>query len=202
MRKPNYQSYLVQFFTIIFLGISLSLHHKSRQLEEISTEYAEYKQDTETVVTYVTTAFDNLEDEQQKLIALQHDLACLATNIYFESGRSYQDKLGGATVTMNRVNSEEYPKTICAVVWQKRPGAVKCQFSWTCDGKSDAIVDNRRYAESLDIAKDVLLRDKRSSIINGNVTHFHANYIRPSWSRRMVYVASIGKHLYYRERSP
>lgn len=199
-KTPNYKSYLVQFAFIIFLGLSLALYHKKQQFDEVSVEYSEYKENTETIVKYFDAAFENLQSDQEKIIALEAELTCLATNIYFESGRSYEEKLAIATVTMNRVVSENYPKNICAVVWQKKPGARKCQFAWTCDGKSDAIANNRKYAESLAVAKDVLIYDKRSGIITQDVMYFHADYIRPYWSRRMVHVASVGSHLFYRER--
>lgn len=200
--KPNYRNYLIQFASIIVLGISLALYHKNQQFDKVFAEYEQYKENTETVVKYFNAAFSNLQSDQEKMIALERELTCLATNIYFESGRSYQEKLAIGTVTMNRVTSGDYPKNICAVVWQKKPGATKCQFAWTCDGKSDAIVNNRKYMESLAIAKEVLLRNKRSDIIDSDVTYFHANYVRPSWSRRVVYVATIGSHLFYKERSP
>lgn len=200
--KPNYQSYLVQFVAIVVLGLSLALYHKKQQFDIVSVEYDQYKENTETIVNYFEAAFGNLQSDQEKLIAMERELTCLATNIYFESGRSYQEKLAIGTVTMNRVTSGDYPRNICAVVWQKRPGARKCQFAWTCDGKSDAIVNNRKYMESLVVAKEVLLRNKRSDIIDSHTTYFHANYIRPSWSRRVVYVATVGSHLFYKERSP
>lgn len=201
LSKPNYQSYLVQFVAIVVLALSLALYHKKQQFDTVSVEYNEYKENTETIVTYFEAAFENLETEHQKVMALERELTCLATNIYFESGRSYEEALAIATVTMNRVTSKKYPKNICAVVWQKKKGAKKCQFAWTCDGKSDAIRSNQKYAEALAIAKEVLIHEKRSGIINDDTTHFHANYIRPDWSYKMVRVATIGTHLFYSERS-
>jgi spore germination cell wall hydrolase CwlJ-like protein len=201
-KKPNYQSYLVQFVSIVVLGLSLALYHKKQQFDQVSVEYNVYKENTEMLVTYFNAAFNNLQNDQQRMIALEAELTCLATNIYFESGKSYQEKLAIGTVTMNRVTSGDYPKNICAVVWQKKPGATKCQFAWTCDGKSDAIVNNRKYMESLKVAKEVLIHNRRSDIIDSRTTYFHANYVRPSWSRRVVYVATVGSHLFYKERSP
>jgi len=29
-------------------------------------------------------------------------------------------------------------------------------------------------------------------------THFHANYVRPSWSREKTRVAHIGRHVFYK----
>ena len=51
---------------------------------------------------------------------LNKQLLCMAKNIYYEAAsESYEGKLAVAQVTMNRVNSPLYPKTICEVVYQK-----------------------------------------------------------------------------------
>ena len=53
---------------------------------------------------------------------------CLACNLYFEArGEEKTGIVAVAMVTLNRVNSFEYPNSICKVVWQK------WQFSWTRD---------------------------------------------------------------------
>ena len=72
------------------------------------------------------------------------ELECMSKNIYFEAAlESTAGKLAVAQVTMNRVNSERYPNTVCAVITQGRhyksglPVKNRCQFSWYCDGKLD-----------------------------------------------------------------
>jgi spore germination cell wall hydrolase CwlJ-like protein len=154
------------------------------------------------VMTLAHSAFANSEQNFLAQYEIEKEITCLAMNIYFESGnKSYEEKLAIATVTINRLNSPNYPKTICGVVWQKKPNAKKCQFTWTCDGKSDRITHSGKYIESLRIAKDVLINQKKSRYIDDGVLHYHANYIRPYWSYHMKRVASIGAHLFYREKT-
>ena len=65
----------------------------------------------------------------------QHN--CLALNIYHEArGERVEGQIAVAHVTMNRVNHEKWPSTICEVVYQPK------QFSWTHDkcSKQDSYV--------------------------------------------------------------
>jgi len=32
----------------------------------------------------------------------------------------------------------------------------------------------------------------------GNATHYHANYVAPSWGHRLTRVSQIGAHIFYR----
>lgn len=65
---------------------------------------------------------------------------CLRTAIYFESrGETLRGQFAVAEVILNRVDSPDYPKTICGVVQQGGSGG--CQFSYACDGRADAMRD-------------------------------------------------------------
>lgn len=201
MRKRYYTN-MVQFFVIVLMGIAFFINNQIQKYDRLAEEYNQYRLQTETVMTLAHSAFINSEKSFLAQYEMEKELTCLAMNIYFESGnKSYEEKLAIATVTLNRVNSPEFPKTICGVVWQKKPNAKKCQFAWTCDGKSDRIVNSGKYLEALRIAKDVLINQKKSRFIDDDVLHFHAYYIRPDWSYKMVKVAFIGSHLFYRERT-
>ena len=60
---------------------------------------------------------------------------CLAANIYYEArGESVKAQKAVAHVTLNRVKSKQYPKTVCAVVLQNK------QFSWTMQVPKQKIV--------------------------------------------------------------
>lgn len=172
----------------------LALNNAYNKQDSLNHELNQCKVESEVLQATV----DLTRKEKTKLN--EKELTCLAMNIYFESGnKSYEEKLAIATVTINRVNSGKFPKTICGVVWEKRPRARKCQFAWTCDGKPDHIKDPKKYFESLEIAREVLTDNKKSAIIGTTTTHFHANYIRPDWSYGMMLVATIGSHRFYRE---
>ena len=95
-------------------------------------------------------------NEPQEPVIDINQMHCLATNIYHEArGESDVGKIAVAHVTLNRTFSEYYPDTICDVVYQARlsrwwlenkgrevPVRNQCQFSWYCDGRSDAVDAN------------------------------------------------------------
>ena len=66
----------------------------------------------------------------------QHNLNCLALNVYFEArGEPLDGQYAVAEVTMNRVASGRYPSTVCGVVYQKGWDPLRKRqvgaFSWT-----------------------------------------------------------------------
>lgn len=125
---------------------------------------------------------------------------CLAKNIYFEArDQSLEGQVAIAQVTLNRVNSDSFPDTICEVVYQGTltgdpPRRHRCQFSWYCDGKSDTPRDNRAWAIALDVADAVWAGVYTSTV---NATYYHANYVRPKWSNAMAIEHTIGEHVFY-----
>ena len=130
---------------------------------------------------------------QNIYLANNRELKCLADNIYFEAGnQSKTGKLAVAAVTINRVKSPKFPKSICSVVYQKTRGT--CQFSWVCEGKK-RIRSQQQYAESKRIAEKVLLSGANHGIFGRNVLFYHAEYVNPRWNLRRV--TKIGDHIFY-----
>jgi spore germination cell wall hydrolase CwlJ-like protein len=73
----------------------------------------------------------------------------------------------------------------------------KCQFSWYCDGKSDYPTDYDAWANAQQRAYMMLeLNDHRG--ISEGATHYHADYVNPSWARDFALVGRIGVHVFYR----
>ena len=128
---------------------------------------------------------------------IRNETECLAKNIYFESHtESREGQLAVATVTMNRVKSGLFPHTVCGVVLDK--SSKGCQFSWVCDGKTDIVRNREDYKESIELAEEVLLSKKRSSIISSDVLYYHADYVDPYWAKTKKFFGKIGAHLFYR----
>ena len=128
---------------------------------------------------------------------IRNETECLAKNIYFESHtESREGQLAVATVTMNRVMSGLFPRTVCGVVLDR--SSKGCQFSWVCDGKTDIVRNREDYKESIELAEEVLLSKKRSSIISSDVLYYHADYVDPYWAKTKKLFAKIGAHLFYR----
>lgn len=126
---------------------------------------------------------------------------CLAENIYFEaSNQSLAGKMGVGHVVLNRVNSPSYPKTVCGVVKQRSPNG-SCQFSWVCDGKSHTIKrDSEAWKQSKLVAHNLLAVNGEVNIdITEGATHYHADYVKPAWRKRLIYVARIDNHMFYKD---
>lgn len=125
-------------------------------------------------------------------LANNRELKCLADNIYYEAGnQSTQGKLAVAAVTINRVKSPRFPKSVCSVVYQ-RTGRT-CQFSWTCMRKYTP--NPVQYAEAKRVAEKVLLSGANHGILGRNVLFYHADYVNPGWNLRRV--TKIGDHIFY-----
>ena len=130
---------------------------------------------------------------QNIYLANNRELKCLADNIYFEAGnQSTTGKLAVAAVTINRVKSPKFPKSVCSVVYQRTRGT--CQFSWVCEGKK-RIRSQQQYAESKRVAEKVLLSGANHGIFGRNVLFYHADYVNPGWNLRRV--TKIGDHIFY-----
>lgn len=126
------------------------------------------------------------------------ELKCLALNVYWEArAEPEHDKLAVAYVTLNRVASPDFPKSICAVV--KQGGEMKrhaCQFSWWCDGKSDVPTNMEQWEESMAVARDAL--EKKQPDPTGGALFFHNETVKPDWADKKIETASIGQHVYYK----
>lgn len=117
---------------------------------------------------------------------------CLTTALYHEArGESVRGQFAVAEVILNRADSPAYPRSICGVVNQG------CQFSYTCDGKSDRAKEKGAWIRAGKIAR--LMMDGAPRALTAGATHFHTVNIRPSWSRRFERTAAIGAHLFYRQ---
>jgi N-acetylmuramoyl-L-alanine amidase len=134
------------------------------------------------------------------------ELRCLADNIYHEAGdQSDAGKIAIALVTLTRTKNKYYPSTICEVVkeWRWRNGRKVCQFSWFCmriKAPSNDI-DRVVYKRSRIIAAAILEHVANDFDYSTAPTNYHATYVKPSWSRskRMIRVARVGQHIFYKE---
>lgn len=126
----------------------------------------------------------------------QHQIDCLADNIYHEAGYEPEDgKVAVALVTLNRLQDPRFPKDICAVVKQKTRST--CQFSWFCENK----ITNRAkevYTQARDTAVHVYVNYEKLTDITGGALYYHADYVNPRW--KLEKTTTIGRHIFYKER--
>lgn len=126
---------------------------------------------------------------------------CLADAVYFESrGESVRGQIAVAQVVMNRVFSGFYPNNVCGVVYQNAHRHLSCQFTFACDGIRDVVKEPEMWERAKKIAKETL--DGRLWLPEvGKSTHYHAYWVRPSWTREMRKLYKVGVHTFYRPRN-
>ena len=147
--------------------------------------------------------------EQRLNTISTEDRECLARNIFWEArNQTVEGQVAVAWVTLNRVEDDRFPGSICRVVHQANrdsngnPIRNQCQFSWYCDGKSDRIPSNviaQRAWEDAQLIADVVLLDwarQKASPVQ-NATYYHADYVTPRWARNFTQVAQVDTHIFY-----
>ncbi|MFN4130901.1 MAG: cell wall hydrolase [Paracoccaceae bacterium] len=121
---------------------------------------------------------------------------CLQSALYFEArGESLKGQFAVAEVILNRVESRDYPNSVCGVVQQGN--STGCQFSYVCDGNSDVMRDRQAADKAGRIARIMLNGAPRG--LTAGATHFHTRAVNPRWAHRFPRTASIGAHLFYRQ---
>jgi spore germination cell wall hydrolase CwlJ-like protein len=126
------------------------------------------------------------------------ELRCMATAIYFEArGETVRGQIAVGQVIMNRARSDFYPNTICGVVFQGQWNRNACQFSFACDGVTDAPKEKEEWATALDVAKQVISGKVYLNDI-ADATHYHAVYVRPDWRKDVTRIKQIGVHIFYK----
>jgi len=124
---------------------------------------------------------------------------CLATAIYFEArGESTLGQKAVAEVVVARTRVPGRPRTICGVVYEGSHRKTGCQFSFTCDGVADRVRDRDAWRQATRIAANVMRTGGKVNPVAGGATFYHADYVSPSWASRMIKVAEIGTHIFYR----
>ena len=134
-------------------------------------------------------------------------LVCMATAIYFEArGEPTVGQIAVGQVIMSRVADHRYPDSVCDVVkegyyysWNPSiPIPDKCQFSFWCDGKPEEVTDKEAYAWAEEISCGLIEGDLNMIDLTDSATHYHAWWVRPSWSNRFTRTVRIDEHIFYR----
>ena len=125
---------------------------------------------------------------------------CLAEAVYFEARSEPEEgQAAVAQVVLNRVKSGLYPPSICGVVYQNRHRHLACQFTFACEGRALRITDRESWDSAKRVA-DAVLEGRTYVADVGGATHYHADYVQPSWSRRLKKMDVIGRHIFYKLR--
>lgn len=143
-------------------------------------------------------------DERREIASQQ--AYCLGQAIYHEArGEPESGQWAVASVILNRVESRQYPNTVCDVVFQNAHMPNRCQFSFACDGRPDDgghgnQIDRESWVRShlmAQIAYRKYLQGKRHEDGLTTAMHFHTTSVSPGWASAYVAVATIGAHIFY-----
>ena len=125
---------------------------------------------------------------------LNEEANCMAVAVYHEArGESAEGQLAVARVIMNRAVSGKYPTTWCGVV--KQPW----QFSFVnprtgyMPGVNEA---SAAWRKAQGITRLAMANAVPS--VPTECLWYHADYVAPSWGRRLTRVDKIGAHIFYR----
>ena len=131
--------------------------------------------------------------------ALQRATTCMAKAIYFEArGEPIRGQIAVAQVVMNRVFSGHYPQDVCGVVYQNADQFNSCQFTFACDGTSTSTIDDTRAWRLANIIAVKMLDGDLYEQDVGASTHYHANYVHPTWVHEMQKNVTLGSQSFYR----
>ena len=144
-----------------------------------------------------------LSTEQKQKVVAQRRLRmaeenCLARAVYFEArSESELGQMAVAKVILNRTRADGFPKTICGVVYQGSNRRNSCQFSFACDGLPDDVKQPGAWVQAKSIAKKAIAGDTKMGRALGAAVNYHADYVKPKWSKTMRRLVKIGRHIFY-----
>jgi spore germination cell wall hydrolase CwlJ-like protein len=121
---------------------------------------------------------------------------CLATAAWYEAGNDVESQRSVIQVILNRVAHPSFPKSVCGVVFEGSQRKTGCQFTFTCDGSM-----TRRRPSPAALARATAVAELA---LSGGIyapvmqaTHYHADYVLPWWSGKLVRIAKVGQHIFY-----
>lgn len=139
---------------------------------------------------YVSLAAAVADQDMPDADAMDEQLRCLATGVYFESkGEPLSGQLAVAKVIINRSKSGRFPSSVCGVLLQPH------QFSFVRGGRLPAVNTSSQAWRTAVAVAQVAQDDDWSNPVPGAL-YFHARYVSPGW--RMARVGTVGNHIFYR----
>jgi spore germination cell wall hydrolase CwlJ-like protein len=123
-------------------------------------------------------------------------LLCLTQAVYYEAGfEPMAGRRAVAQVVLNRLRHPAFPKSLCGVVYQRNSTPV-CQFTFVCDGSLYRQPAAAAWKQAEQIARAALAGYVERSV--GAATHYHADYVAPSWAPLLTKISKLGAHIFYR----
>ena len=121
---------------------------------------------------------------------------CLALAAMAEAGTTDPGQRAVIQVILNRVRHPAFAKTVCGVVFQGSQRQTGCQFTFTCDGSLTRRYGDAAWAAARRRADEALGGAIYAAV--GTATHYHTDWVYPSWSPQLQKLAQVETHLFYR----
>lgn len=219
---------LSKFFNIITFLLVITFASVASGFGPANTKPFEKTMDEVIAQVLVSTSSSTSEfrtfpienNEIEKLRKMNKDaINCMALNIYHEAkNQSVTGQIAVGLVVLNRVKDVRFPNTVCEVIkqgpiresWKTRenpdlddserkyyPVKNRCQFSWYCDGKSDTPKEPTAWEIATHIAEKLLFTRSYAGMLDG-ATHYHADYVEPTWRLDMTRISKVDDHIFYR----
>lgn len=123
-------------------------------------------------------------------------LDCLSAAAWYEAGDDREGQRSVVQVVLNRVRHHSFPNSVCGVVFQGSERKTGCQFTFTCDGSLTRRPSATAWARARGVAQAAL--DGAIDTAVQQATHYHADYVTPWWSSKLVRLSTVGAHIFYR----
>jgi N-acetylmuramoyl-L-alanine amidase len=142
----------------------------------------------------VTPALGALVDRFSAGAPLDEEAHCIAVAVYHEArGESLQGQMAVARVIMNRAASGKYPASWCGTVKQPWQFSFVNPKTGVMPGVDEA---SASWRKALGVTR--LATANAVPVLSTDVLWYHADYVAPSWGRRLTRVEKIGTHIFYR----
>lgn len=123
---------------------------------------------------------------------------CLASAMWYEAGTDPRGQRAVGQVVLNRVRHAAFPSNICGVVFQGSERKTGCQFTFTCDGAMQRVPSDTAFAHARSEARSMLEGKVDTEV--GLATHYHTDWVHPTWSAQLDKLARVETHLFFRWR--
>ena len=124
---------------------------------------------------------------------LDAEANCIAVAVYHEArGESVEGQLAVAKVIMNRAASGKYPPSWCGTVKQPWQFSFVNPRTGVMPGVDEA---SASWRKALGVTRLAVANAVQS--LPADALWYHADYVAPSWGRRLNRVSKIGNHIFY-----
>ena len=204
MNKKQYHTTLGAVISLSIFTIFIFYLYFDAKYKRDKHVFVEINQIKESVVKIEQIAFKqqheiNVLKDKYELITIPEpikykpiDVFCLAKNIYHEAGvESELGKIAVAQVTLNRVRTGRWGKTICQVVMARH------QFSWA--NKRSIRWQHPKgplWQKSKELANRILKRGLELKNFQ-HALYYHADYVNPKWASKRYVIDKIDTHIFY-----